>query len=276
MNLSAQAELKLASAHPDYRLARIFSPVEHRAALTALFAVYLEIREVPVECRDPGVAETKLAWWQQEIEALYAGKARHPLTQALAAHLSPLAGRKELFLDLIAGARMDIAPSTPASFEDVKRYCYRHSGALAEASATLMDADSDKTLLAARLLGNSYRLARIVTAGSQEALRGRVYFAAEDLKTHGLDHHVHGEDDAPLRALLQDYARRAEAMRADAVLETPSAEQACLVPWRVLSRLGLRRVSKLAVAGFSPGAEAVELQPLNALLTAWRGARETG
>ena len=275
MNPSAQAEQKLATARPDYRLALAFSPAARRAALTALFAVYLEIREIPVECRDPGVAEVKLAWWQQEIEALYAGNARHPLTQALAAHMPPLAGRKELFLDLITGTRMDIAPSTPASFEDVKRYCYRHSGALAEASALLLGATSVKTLLAARLLGNSYRLAYIVTAGPQEALRGRVYFAAEDLKAHGVDRHVHGESDTPLRPLLQDYARRTEAMRADASLEVSPTELACLTPWRVMSRLGLKRVSKSAAMGFSPGDEAVELHPLSALFTAWRGARET-
>lgn len=277
MNPSAQAEQKLASAHLDYRLALTFTPVGRRAALTALFAVYLEIREVLVECHDPGVAEVKLAWWQQEIEALYAGKSRHPLAQALASHLAPLAAKKELFLDLITGTRMDIAGSTPASFEDVKRYCYRHSGALAELSARLMGAATDQTALAARLLGNSYRLAYIVTAGAQEALRGRVYFAAEDLKIHGVDRHVHGEgDDAPLQALLKDYAQRMEAMRADGVAEATSTERVCLAPWRVLSRLGRKRVAKFAAAGFRLSDEAVELQPLSALFTAWRGARENG
>ncbi len=277
MNPSAQAEQKLASAHLDYRLALTFTPAGRRAALTALFAVYLEIREVLVECHDPGVAEVKLAWWQQEIEALYAGKSRHPLAQALASHLAPLAAKKELFLDLITGTRMDIAGSTPASFEDVKRYCYRHSGALAELSARLMGAATDQTALAARLLGNSYRLAYIVTAGAQEALRGRVYFAAEDLKTHGVERHVHGEgDDAPLQALLKDYAQRMEAMRADGVAEATSTERACLASWRVLSGLGRKRVAKFAAAGFRLSDEAVELQPLSALFTAWRGARENG
>jgi len=217
MSSSAQTEQKLASAPLDYRLALTFTPAEHRAALTCLFAVYLEIHEVTVECRDPGVAEVKLAWWQQEIEALYAAKARHPLTQALTPHLPPLAGRKELFLDLITGVRMDIAPATPASFEDVKRYCYRQSGALAELSARLLGTSSDKADLAARLLGNSYRLARIVTAGPQEALRGRVYFSAQDMQAHGMDRHVHGESDPSLPALLQDYGQRMESMRAEAL-----------------------------------------------------------
>ena len=274
MNPLAQAEAKLAAASLDLRLALTFTPLARRASLTALMAVYLEIREVLVECRDPGVAEVKLGWWQQEVEALYAGKARHPLTQALVPHLPALTGRQALFLDLITGTRMDIAGSPPASFEDVKRYCYRHSGALAELSALLLGADSDHALLAARLMGNSYRLAQIATSGAQEALRGRVYFAAEDLKTHGVDRHVHGESDGvPLQALLKDYAGRARDMHREALAELPAAERTQLVPWQVLSGLGLKRLARLEAAGFSPGGQAVELQPLSALFTAWRAAR---
>ncbi|MFI4968531.1 MAG: squalene/phytoene synthase family protein [Gammaproteobacteria bacterium] len=275
MNPAAQAEQKLASAPLDFRLALTFSATDRRPALTALMAVYLEIREVLVECRDPGVAEVKLAWWQQEIEALYAGKPRHPLTQSLAPHMGALAGRQPVFLDIISGARMDITGFTCASFEDVKRYCYRHSGAVAELSALSSGARSPETLLAARLLGNSYRLAYITTVGAAEALHGRVYFAAEDMQTHGVDKHVHGaaQDEAPVRALLEDYAGRARDLHQEALAGMSPAESDSLVPWRVLSALGLRRVAKLAASGFKPKAEPVELHPLNALITAWRAAR---
>lgn len=275
MTPATQAAEKLQAAHPDYRLALTFSLPQHRPALTALFAVYLEIREVLVECRDPGVAEVKLAWWQQEIESLYAGKPRHPLSQSLTPFMSALVYRQPIFMDIIAGTRMDITGSTMANFEDVKRYCYRRSGALAELCAFLGGAQSNETLLAARLLGNSHRLAYITTTGIVDALRGRLYFAADDLKAHGVDRHIHGESaaDAPIRALLQDYAGRTRAMHAEALREAPSGERSSLTPWRVLSALALKRVAKLEAAGFSPDDEPVELHPLNSLLTAWRGAR---
>jgi hypothetical protein len=44
----------------DLRHAVQFSPDRYRAKLTALCALYGEIREIPHECRDPAVAETKL------------------------------------------------------------------------------------------------------------------------------------------------------------------------------------------------------------------------
>jgi phytoene synthase len=275
MNPAAQAEQKLDQAPLDFRLALTFSPAERRPALTALMAAYLEIRAIPVECRDPGVAEVKLGWWQQEIEALYLGKPRHPLTQALAPYMGALAGRQQVFLDIISGACMDIAGFGSASFEDVKRYCYRHSGALAELSALVSGARAPETLLAARLLGNSYRLAYITTAGTADALHGRVYFAAEDMQAHGVDRHVHSEtqDEAPVRALLKDYAARTRAMHQEALSGLPAAERRSLAPWRVSSALGLKRVAKLEASGFTASAEPVELHPLSALITAWRAAR---
>jgi 15-cis-phytoene synthase len=277
MNPDPQVEGKLAAAPLDFRLSLTFSDPGQRAALGALLAVYLEIREVLVECRDPGVAEVKLRWWEEEIGALYTGRPRHPLSVALWPHLAPLAGKQQTFLDLVTGTRMDIAGAGFGSFEDVKRYCYRHSGALAELSAMLAGARSDGALLAARLLGNSARLADIAVRGTAEALRGRVYFAAEDLKAHGVDQHISGEThaDAPVKALVRDYGERARAMQVEALAAIPPSERFAFASWRVMGALALKRVAKSERTGSGTSAEPVELHPLSALLTAWRAARRT-
>ena len=271
MNPDPQVQAKLANAPLDFRLALTFSDPSHRQAIAALMAVYLEIREIPAECRDPGVAEVKLRWWEEEIGALYAGKPRHPLTVALYPHLAPLAGKQSVFLDLVSGTRMDVVMPGFASFEDLKRYCYRHSGALAELSVLLGGARSREALLSARLLGNSTRLADIAVRGTAEALHGRVYFAAEDLKKHGVDRHITGatHHDAPVRALVQDYRERTRAMHREAVVGVPTTEARAFVAWRVLSALAVKRVMKSP----GPDAEPVELHPLSALFTAWRAAR---
>jgi phytoene synthase len=275
VNSRELARQKLVTAPLDYRLALLFSPVDTRTANTALFATYFEIREVITECRDPGVAEVKLSWWQQEIEALFSGKPRHPVTEALLPFLSKITGQQQLFFDLITGARMDVTGNTLASFEDVKRYCYRHSGALAELSARLAGAHTPATLMAARLLGNSYRLAFIASAGAAQALHGRVYFATEDLKVHGVEQHINGDthSDTGVLSLVEDYAGRSRAIGIDALAMLPANERCVLAPWHVLISLAFKRLMKLEHMCFSAGAEPVELQPLSALFTAWRGAR---
>jgi phytoene synthase len=275
--MSTQAEAKLATAPFDYRLSLTFISPEQRAAQTALHAVYLELREVPREVRDPGVADVKLRWWEEEIALLYAGKARHPLTQALMSYMAALKGRQQTFLDLVTGARMDIAGAGLPAFEDVKRYSYRHAGALSELSALLAGAGSDAALLSARLLGNAACLADIASRGVAQALRGRLLFAAEDLRLHGIDKHIHGEtqDDPAVLALVKDYGDRARAMHADAIRSTPVGERQALIPWRIRGALALQRARKQERLGSSRAAEPVELHPLSALFTAWNTARKS-
>lgn len=276
MNPAAQAAAKVSAASLDLRLSLTFLPTAERAAQAALHAVYLELHEVPREARDPGVADVKLRWWEEEIGYLYAGKARHPLAEALQPHMAALKGMDSLFRELVLGTRMDIAGAGFPSFEEVKRYCYRHSGALAEISAILGGAYSEETRLAARLLGNASCLADIACRGVAQALQGRLCFAAEDLKLHGIDKHIHGETQASeqVQDLVEDYGDRARAMHASALMGVPRSERAALRVWQVRSALALKRARKQERAGTAHAAEPVELQPLSALFTAWRAARQ--
>jgi len=271
MSPAEHAAAKVANASLDLRLSLTFLPPEQRAAQTALHAVYLELHEVPQEVRDPGVADVKLRWWEEEIGFLYSGKARHPLTQALQPHMAALKGTDSLFRDLISGTHMDIAGAGFTTYEDVKRYCFRHSGALAELSALLGGADGEATRLAARLLGNASCLADIANRGVARALGGRLLFASDDLKRHGVDQHIHGESHGTeqVQALVRDYAERAQAMADDA-----SSGQRALAVWQVRSALALRRAHMQVRAGSGRAAEPVELHPLSALFTAWRTARQ--
>ena len=268
---------KIASAPLDLRLSLVFCPGEQRAAQAALHALSLELHEVPREVRDPGVADVKLRWWDEEIGLLYAGKPRHPLSQTLQPHLPALQGGDALFRDLILGARMDIAGAGFPTFEDVKRYCFRHAGVLAELSAMLGGAQTEETRLAARLLGNATCLADIASRGVAQALHGRLCFAAEDLKLHGVDKHINGDTHgtAQVQALVQDYGDRARAMRASALMGVPASERRALAAWQVRCALALRRALKQERAGTARAAEPLELQPLSALFTAWRAARRS-
>ena len=276
MTHADQAAAKVAAASLDLRLSLTFLPAAEQSAQRALHAVYLELHEVPREVRDPGVADVKLRWWEEEIGFLYAGKARHPLTQALQPQMAALKGMEPLFRELVLGTRMDIAGAGFPTFEDVKRYCYRHSGALAELSAVLDGGHSEEMRLAARLLGNASCLADIATRGIAQALQGRLCFAAEDLKLHGVDKHINGETHgtAQVQALVQDYGDRARAMRASALMGVPPAERSALRVWQVRCALALKRARKQEHAGTAHAAEPVELQPLSALFTAWNTARK--
>lgn len=99
------AEAAAATAHfvqkwwlrePEMRIAAVFAASADRqaggldrAAAELRFqtwgALLHELREALFELADPGVAAAKRGWWAEELQAIAAGTARHPLGQVLAA-----------------------------------------------------------------------------------------------------------------------------------------------------------------------------------------------
>ncbi len=75
------------------------------------------------EIGDPGESLRLLGWWRGELEAMYAGRATHPVFVALmdtaARHQLPI----ELFDDLIKAFEQDQTITRYRNFEEVFHYC---------------------------------------------------------------------------------------------------------------------------------------------------------
>ena len=74
---------KAVASGSSFYYAFLFLPAPRRAAITAFYAFCREVDDVVDEVSDPGVARTKLAWWQAEVAKAYAGQPTHPVMQAL-------------------------------------------------------------------------------------------------------------------------------------------------------------------------------------------------
>jgi phytoene/squalene synthetase len=61
---------KAAASGSSFYYAFLFLPAPRRAAITAFYAFCREVDDVVDEVQDPGVAATKLAWWQAEVAGL--------------------------------------------------------------------------------------------------------------------------------------------------------------------------------------------------------------
>src|SRR3546814_14726672 len=77
-------------------------------AITALYAFCREVDDVVDECTDPSVARMKLAWWRSQIESMYAGKAEHPVTQALEPHVHAYDLSADRLYAIVEGMEMDL------------------------------------------------------------------------------------------------------------------------------------------------------------------------
>ena len=77
---------KAVASGSSFYYAFLFLPAPRRAAITAFYAFCREVDDVVDEVSDPGVARTKLAWWQAEVAKAFGGQPTHPVMQALMPH----------------------------------------------------------------------------------------------------------------------------------------------------------------------------------------------
>ncbi|MCB2071549.1 MAG: squalene/phytoene synthase family protein, partial [Ottowia sp.] len=112
----AYVQQKAAASGSSFYYAFLFLPPERRAAITAFYAFCREVDDVVDEVSDPGVAATKLAWWQTEVARAFEGQPTHPVMQALMP-LAPKFGiEARQLLAVIEGCQMDLAQTRYLDF----------------------------------------------------------------------------------------------------------------------------------------------------------------
>ena len=83
MSPDEYCQQKAAASGSSFYYSFLFLPPEQRRAITALYAFCREVDDIVDDCTDPGIAAAKLAWWRNEVAALFAGTPQHPVTKAL-------------------------------------------------------------------------------------------------------------------------------------------------------------------------------------------------
>jgi phytoene synthase len=176
------------------------------------------------DCADeykPADAKRHLAAWKKELAALHRGKPASPMGLALAELCVRRGIPAGLLDDLWLGAASDTRPAVRFKrYHDVRAYCYRVAGSVGIACLPIFGLPLEAATPYALALGEAFQLINIVRDAREDAGRGRLYFALEDLKAHGLApaEFLDGHGGARTQALLADYAARADAAlaRADA------------------------------------------------------------
>src|ERR1017187_7309874 len=116
---------KAAESGSSFYYSFLFLPRQRRRAITALYAFCREVDDAVDNCHDVSIARVKLAWWRGEVAALYADKASHPVSRALAAALPHFNLPQEHLLEIIDGMEMDLDQVRYQDFKALHLYCYR-------------------------------------------------------------------------------------------------------------------------------------------------------
>ncbi|KQB17219.1 squalene/phytoene synthase family protein [Rhodobacter capsulatus] len=210
---------RLAAGDPDRFAAVMACPVSDRPALFALYAANLAIAQAPWASAEPLVAEMRLQWWIDALEAL-AAQGR-PVPQEIGPALQALPEAALRGLITVAEARR--VDCHGEAFADAARlwdYLDATSGALAAAAGACLGAGSEAALHAH---GTAAGLANWLIALPELTARGRLTLA--------------GAEPGLLADLARDGLTRLAATRGALRTAAPAARLAALSGWQAAAVL---------------------------------------
>ncbi|MGE5451845.1 MAG: squalene/phytoene synthase family protein [Acidobacteriota bacterium] len=231
-------------------------PSARRAALRNWWQWWHEVSSIPFDVQDPGVAETKLRWWHQEVRAAAQGQATHPLTRALltrtAASPAIAAPELPLWLNQIEGLIDLIHQTRWLDAAALRRHLTQTTACAAEGCAVLLGATSPEAREVARQWGLGWRQVHQLARLGQDARAGWVHVPVDVLQQHEVRAHEltkpapRASEHWP--ALLQDLCDQAQTQLEQglqAARALPANERRALRPLTGLTHMQLALLAEI-------------------------------
>jgi len=263
---------KAATSGSSFYYAFLFLPKPRRGAITAFYAFCREVDDVVDEVSDPGVAQTKLAWWEAEVSRAYAGQPTHPVLQALMPHTATYGIEARHLLAVIEGCQMDLQQTRYLDYPGLQRYCHLVAGVVGEVAARIFGQTQEQTTRYAHTLGLAFQLTNIIRDVGEDALRGRIYLPVNELqqfevKAHELLKRQHSERFA---ALMKFQAQRAHSLYDEALALLPEVDRRAQKPGLMMASIYRTLLREIERDNFQVLHQRISLTPLRKLWLAWR------
>lgn len=249
-----------------------FLPPERRRAITALYAYCREIDDVVDECPDKVLASARLTVWRGEIDAMFEGKASHPVTAALYPHLAAYAIGPHYLHALIDGMQMDLDQAAYPDFEALSSYCWHVAGVVGMLAAGIFGATCSQTMLYAEKLGLAFQLTNIIRDVGDDVRLGRIYLPQDELARFGVK-----QDDLMNRRYTDNFgrlmafmAKRAHAAYDDAFALLPAADRKAQKPGLIMAAIYQALLVKMEKDGFRVLDQRTSLSSVRKLWLAWK------
>ena len=272
MSPEEYVQQKAAASGSSFYYAFLFLPRERRAAITAFYAFCREIDDVVDEVTDPGVAHTKLAWWQTEVLKAYAGAPSHPVMKALMP-LAPIYKIEARHLQaVIEGCQMDLAQNRYLDFPNLKTYCHLVAGIVGEVAARIFGQTEDATTAYAHKLGLAFQLTNIIRDVGEDALRGRIYLPVNELQQFDVKSHeiLKRQYSDRFTALMKFQTQRALGLYDEALNLLPEADRRAQKPGLMMASIYRTLLREIEADGYQVLHQRVSLTPLRKFWLAWK------
>jgi phytoene synthase len=263
---------KAAASGSSFYYAFLFLPKPRRAAITAFYAFCREVDDVVDEVTDPGVAQTKLAWWRSEVAKSFAGKPEHPVMRAVMACAGDYGIEERQLQAVIDGCQMDLEQTRYLDFAGLERYCHLVAGIVGEVAARIFGQTDPATTAYAHKLGLAFQLTNIIRDVGEDALRGRVYLPVSELQQFDVKAHeiLDRKYSDRFKALMKFQADRARKLYEEAIALLPPADRRSQKPGLMMASIYRTLLDEIERDGFQVLNQRVSLTPLRKFWLAWK------
>ena len=230
---------KAANSGSSFYYAFLFLPANRRAAITAFYAFCREVDDVVDEISDPSVAQSTLAWWQNEVVQSFAGSPTHPVMKALMVHANDYGIEAQHLLAIIDGCQMDLSQTRYLDYAGLKRYCHLVAGVVGEVAAKIFGQSDPQTTQYAHTLGLAFQLTNILRDVGEDAMRGRIYLPMDELKQFDVKAQdlIQRQYSDRFTALMKFQAARAHALYEEAFALLPRADKQTQKPGLMMASI---------------------------------------
>ena len=263
---------KAAASGSSFYYAFLFLPKERRAAITAFYAFCREVDDVVDEVTDPGVAHTKLAWWQGEVTKSFAGNPTHPVMKALIPLVVTSGIEARHLQAVIEGCQMDLSQNRYLDFPALQRYCHLVAGIVGEVAARIFGQTDDATTAYAHKLGLAFQLTNIIRDVGEDAMRGRIYLPVNELQQFEVKSHeiLKRQYSERFTALMAFQTERALALYDEALAVLPAADRRSQKPGLMMASIYRTLLREIAADNYQVLHQRVSLTPLRKFWLAWK------
>lgn len=222
-----------------------------QARRRSLYAVYAFCRFVDDIADDEAIPEPALLLhrWREELELVYLGTPRRPVSRALADTVRRFDVPRQYFEEVIAGVEMDLSRKRYETFDELFTYCYRVASAVGLICIEIFGYRNQSAKTYAEKLGIAFQLTNILRDVREDAARNRIYLPIEDLRRFGVteDEITRLHHTERFEHLMAFEARRARDYYREAELALPHEDRRNLLTaeaMRLIYHAILRRIER--------------------------------
>jgi squalene synthase HpnC len=251
---------RLSGAHyENFHVASLLLPKRLHQDFFNVYAYCRWSDDLGDEFGDPQRSLELLAWWRDELDAMYEGRAGHPVFVALKTSVEKHAIPKEPFADLIRAFVQDQTKNRYQTYDEILDYCVYSANPVGRLVLHLCGyADAERIRLAdetctALQLANHWQDVR-----RDYDDRNRIYLPADVLQAHGgslemLEADLKlGRAGEIVKKALADLVRRAQLLFEQGLPLADTLDRRLAIDIELFSRGGMAILDKIRRQDYDP------------------------